>query len=79
MTFKRYFHIMGRDLVYLKFIMEAYEGIATLSTADKKNSIVVVMYSDFFAGTVNNVLEALGQEIALVEVEAPLTGALPST
>ena len=79
MTIKRYFNILGRDLVYLKFIMEAYEGIATLSTADKKNSVVVIAYSNFFAETVNNVLEALRQDMALVEVEAPLTDGLPST
>ncbi|KAF0218690.1 MAG: hypothetical protein FD174_2783 [Geobacteraceae bacterium] len=71
MTCKRYFHITGRDLVYLKFIMEAYEGVATLSTADKRNGVVVIAYSDFFAETVNDLLATLREEISLVEVEEP--------
>jgi hypothetical protein len=71
-THKRYFRVTGRDLVYLKFILEAYEGLATMSTADKANGIVSVTYSDCFAATVDALLTALSGEISLSEVNSPV-------
>ena len=36
----RYFRVARRELVYLKFILEAYEGMSTLSTVDRSGGIV---------------------------------------
>ncbi len=64
----RYFQVPRHDLAYLKFIVEAYEGLATLSTADRKTSTVVITYYSYFAQEVDPLLKSLGTEIALKEV-----------
>ena len=64
----RYFRVERRELVYLKFIVEAYEGLATLSTADREHGIVVISYPRHFAEDLDALLNALGTEIALQEV-----------
>lgn len=64
----RHFRVERRDLVYLKFIVEAYEGLATLSTADRERGIVVITYHRHFAEDIDALLNALGTEIALQEV-----------
>ncbi len=70
-THDRYFRVTGHDLVYLKFIVEAYEGHATLSTVDKKNGVVVIKYGDCFATPMGALLRALEGEISLVEIDPP--------
>ncbi|WP_306533912.1 DUF4911 domain-containing protein [Geobacter sp.] len=64
----RYFQVARRDLAYLKFIVEAHEGLATLSTADRETSTVVITYSSYFTEEMNSLLESLGTEIAMQEV-----------
>jgi len=67
-TENRYFQLAGRDLVYMKFILEAYEGLSTMSTVDPKNGIVRVNYPRPFAGDVAALMDALDSEIAITEV-----------
>ncbi len=64
----RYFQVPRRDLAYLKFIVEAHEGLATLSTADRETSTVVVSYFSYFTEEIGSLLESLGTEIAIKEV-----------
>ena len=65
----RYFRVAGNDLVYLKFILEAYEGLATMSTVDQKRGIVKVSYGAWAAEDVAGLLGSLAGEISLVELE----------
>jgi hypothetical protein len=67
-TDSRYFQLAGRDMVYMKFILEAYEGLTTMSTIDGKRGIVRVNYPLPFAGDVAALMDALGTEIAVTEV-----------
>jgi hypothetical protein len=67
-TESRYYQLASRDLVYMKFILEAYEGMSTMSTIDGKRGIVRVNYPVAFAGDVAALMEALATEIAVTEV-----------
>jgi hypothetical protein len=64
----RYFQLASHDMVYMKFILEAYEGLSTMSTIDGKRGIVRVSYPSPFAGDVAALMDALGTEIAITEV-----------
>jgi hypothetical protein len=64
----RYFQLASRDMVYMKFILEAYEGLSTMSTIDGKRGIVRVSFPVPFAGDVAALMDALGTEIAIAEV-----------
>ena len=40
-TSKRYFRVDRREIAFIRFIFEAYDGIAVLETLDSKAGIVV--------------------------------------
>ena len=67
----RYFQLDRRNLVYLKFIVEAYEGLATLSTVNREGAIVRIGYPHFSSRDVDALLHALGKEIEMTEVPQP--------
>ena len=67
-TANRYYQLASRDLVYMKFILEAYEGLSTMSTIDGKRGIVRVNYPVPFAADIAALMEALAEEITVAEV-----------
>ncbi|MBJ6723275.1 DUF4911 domain-containing protein [Geomesophilobacter sediminis] len=64
----RFYRVSGKDLVYLKFILEAYEGLSTMSTVDPRQGIVKVVYPVAFADDVESLMQALAKEITVTEV-----------
>jgi len=64
----RYFRVDRRDIGYFRFTLEAYEGLATLSTLDARNGIVVLSIPECFAEEVAALLAALAHEISLEEI-----------
>lgn len=58
-TTQRYFRIDRRDISYLRFILEAYEGIAVLTTVDARDGIVKVLIAPGSEHLVVDVLDAL--------------------
>ncbi|GFE57710.1 DUF4911 domain-containing protein [Geobacter sp. AOG1] len=76
-TITRYFRVSRRELVYLKFITEAYEGLLTVSTVDRTEGIVTISYPDCSARDAEQLLLALAGEIPLEEVAPPPAGAHP--
>lgn len=67
-TASRYYQLANRDIVYMKYILEAHEGLTMMSTVDNKRGIVRVNYPVCFAAEVGSLMQALGQEIAITEV-----------
>jgi len=67
----RYFRVNRADLAYLKFILEAYEGLATLSTVNREGAVVRIAYPHFSSRDVDALLHALGKEIEMTEVPQP--------
>ncbi len=64
----RYFRLDRRDLVYLKFILEAYEGLATISTVQQEETVVEISCPTSFTVDVADLIRALQGEIALTEI-----------
>ena len=67
----RYFQLDRRDLAYLTFILEAYDGLATLSTVDRKQTLVSITTYPDSAEALDDLLAALGREITLTETAPP--------
>lgn len=65
----RFFRVDRRDLVYLKFVLEAYEGMSTLSTVEPKGVIVRLSVPCGFEDEMRRIIDALSAEIPLAEVE----------
>ncbi len=68
---RRYFRVGRRDLAYLKFIIEAYEGLAILSTVEKEGALVRISSPSCCAADIDLLLDALSREIAMTETAIP--------
>jgi len=51
-----------RDIAYFQFVIEGYEGIATVSTVDSRAAVVMLCIPDGLEGFVDDVLQALAGE-----------------
>ncbi len=60
--------VRRRDVSYLKYIMEGYEGLATVTTIDRDRSVVRLSIVPDFVCDVNEIVEALKKEIDIHEV-----------
>lgn len=65
----RYFKVRHRDMVYLKFILEAYEGMNVMSTVDNVAGIIRVAIMEGFEADVDGLLAELGRQVAMDAVE----------
>ncbi|MBW2673662.1 MAG: DUF4911 domain-containing protein, partial [Deltaproteobacteria bacterium] len=48
-----------RDIAYVKYILEGYEGLATVTTIDRSESVVQLSIVPDFISDVDGILEAL--------------------
>ena len=64
-TIKRYFRVDRREIAFIKFIFEAYDGIAVLETLDPNAGIVVFHIAPGCERDVDAILQDLKKEIAI--------------
>ena len=58
-------------IAYVKFIFESYEEVGIIRTVDRKKAVIVLLaMPDFFAAA-QAILEALKQEVPLLEIPRP--------
>lgn len=65
----RYFRVKSRDIVYLKFILEAYEGMNVMSTVDKVDGVIRVAIMPGFEDDMDQLLVELGKQVEMERVE----------
>lgn len=64
----RYFRVNRRDMVYLKFILEAYEGMNVMSTVDNAAGIIRIAIMPGFEDDMDALLAELGRQVAMEPV-----------
>ena len=64
----RYFKVRHRDMVYLKFILEAYEGMNVMSTVDNVAGINRIAIMEGFEADMDGLLAELGQQVSMEPV-----------
>ena len=65
----RYFHVNRRDMVYLKFILEAYEGMNVMSTVDNAAGIILIAIMPGFEDDMDALLAELGTKVTMEPVK----------
>jgi hypothetical protein len=65
----RYFKVAHRDMVFLKFILEAYEGMNVMSTVDNVAGIIRIAIMEGFEADMDGVLAELGRQVGMEPVE----------
>jgi hypothetical protein len=68
---RRYFAVDRRDIAYLRFIVESYDGLATLSTVDAANGIISLSFPGCFAEEVSQLVQALKTETTIADIACP--------
>lgn len=66
-----FLEIMPKDIAYLKFVIESYEGVAIVRTVDQKRAIVDLLVVEDFMQTALSILASLQQEVSLTEIPRP--------
>ena len=64
-TLQKYYRIDRREISFLKFIIESYDGTAVLRTVDPKAGIVALHISPGCEPVVDMILNDLKQEIMI--------------
>jgi len=64
----RYFKVRHRDMVFLKFILEAYEGMNVMSTVDNVAGIIRIAIMEGFETDMDGLLADLGRQVAMEAV-----------
>ena len=66
-----FYRIYPYEIHYLKFILEAYEGLATLTTLNSRTGLIQLAVPPGRRDSLESLLEALGRELGLERVTAP--------
>src|SRR6185369_1559422 len=61
----RYFRVSRSDMVYLKFIMEAYEGMNVMTTVDNTAGIIRIVIMPGFEEEMDALLAELGKKVVM--------------
>jgi len=64
-TVKQYYRVDRRQIAFLRFIIEAYEGIAVMQTLDPQAGLIVLHIAPGCEADVDLVLEDLKKEIRM--------------
>ena len=76
-TVKRYYRVDRREIAFIKFILEAYDGLAVLETLDSMAGMVVFHIAPGCEDELDAVLQDLKKEI-LIEPARGYDGLAPS-
>lgn len=71
-TVKRRFRIDRRDISFLKYILEATDGLAVLSTVDADNGIVSLAIAPGSVEEVEAMLKDLGRAMMIEDIPEAL-------
>lgn len=60
--------IPPREIAYLNFVFESYEGVAAIRTIDPRKGIVELMVSPHYQEETRAILKSLAEEFPIQEV-----------
>jgi Domain of unknown function (DUF4911) len=66
-----YLETLPEHIAYLKFIFESYEEVGIIRTVDRKKAIIVLLAMDDFLDTARSILEAIKNDVPLLEIPRP--------
>ena len=67
-TTKKYYRIDRREISFLKFILEAYDGLAVLTTVDSEKGIVVINIAPGCESEVEMILQDLKKSVMIENI-----------
>ena len=71
-TIQKYFKLDKGDIAFVKFIIEAYHGMAVIRTLNPREGVVELMIAPDFQREVGEILDSLREEIHLQAIDPPM-------
>ncbi|MGB2929089.1 MAG: DUF4911 domain-containing protein [Desulfobacterales bacterium] len=68
-TIKKYFRVDRREIAFLKFIFEAYDGIVTITTEDPHQGVVRLCIAPGCENDVEMILKDLKKDILIKQID----------
>jgi hypothetical protein len=68
-TIEQYYRVDRREIAFIKFIFEAYDGIAGLKTVDPSRGIIVFHIAPGCQDQVRRILQDLKKQILIERLE----------
>jgi hypothetical protein len=68
---RKYFKLNTSDITLVQFIIEGYEGLATVSTIDPKAAIIQVLIIPDFLKDMEGLLDQLKDRFMMQEIPSP--------
>jgi len=68
---KKYFRLKRRDISLIQFIIEGYEGMATVTTIDPRTSIIQISIIPEFVSEMDEVIGNLKNKYNMEEINYP--------
>ena len=66
-TIKRYYRVDRRKIAYLRFVFEAYEGLAIIETLNPESGVIVFYIAPGCESDVDMILKDLKDDIMMEE------------
>ena len=66
---KKYFRVDRREIAFLKFIFEAYDGIVTITTLDPDQGIIRLFIATGCENDVEMILRDLKKDIMIEQID----------
>ena len=70
-SLKKFYRVDRRSIAFMKFTIEAYEGLGFLSTVDPGSGLVVLHIPPGREAEADTLISALGNEILIESAEPP--------
>jgi hypothetical protein len=67
-TISLFLQIPPREIAYLTFVLESYEGVAAIRTVDPRKGIVELMVSPHYQEEIKEILQDLAEEFPIEKV-----------
>jgi hypothetical protein len=68
-TIPRHLRVERRDICFLKYVFEAYEGIAVLETIEPKSGHIVLHTAPGCQSMVEGILKDLGRKLPMEDID----------
>jgi hypothetical protein len=68
---KKYFKLKRRDIALVQFIIEGYEGMATVTTIDTHAAIIQILIIPDFLSDMSDIIDYLKKKYKMEEINCP--------
>lgn len=66
---KKYFQLERKNIVIVQFIIEGYEGMATVTTIDSRKAVIQISIMPDYISDIGSLLEYLKKKYKMKEID----------